>query len=1162
MADVRGSTPLGSTPSDRAGNLIEVPACRVSGAGCGIALRIPPGAPARSCGRIGGVRFGILGETRALRDDGGTAAVGGPGRRALLAMLLLEAGRIVSTERLIDGLYGDEPPTGVGNALQSQVSRLRAAVGVPIERPPGGYRLLVARDEVDVHRFERLAAEGREALAAGDPGKAAGLLRGALDLWRGSALADVGEAPFARAQVTRLEELRIAAVEDRIAAELVLDARHHRELVAELQELVSRYPLRERLRAQLMRALYGCGRQSEALRVYEDARRELAESLGADPGPELAEAHLAVLRGEPGPARPVPVSFSGGAGGAPDARASVVSRETPSAGDPAASPLRHGLPAQLTSFIGREEELARIGARISDARLVTLIGPGGAGKTRVAVEAAGRHTGEVRFVDLSGLTHGSEVPQAIAGALGLREAGPLPGTAGREAAGPGGAPLARLTAALTDRDLLLVLDNCEHLIADVARIAAELLAACPRVRVLATTREALGVNGETLCPLEPLPLPVPGAPEKDVLGSPAVRLFLERAAAVSPSGRLPDSEAAARICRALDGVPLAIELAAARLRSLSAADIAARLGDVLAGPGDRFRLLSRGSRTAQPRQRTLRGVVDWSWELLPEDERTVLSRASVFTGGWTLPAAEAICAGPVAGPAGGDAIDAEDMLDLLASLADKSLLVVDRPDGEGEGEGGVRYRLLQTIRAYAAERLAETGESETLRGAHAAYFLDLALTADPWLRRAEQLEWLRRLTADHDNLHAALRGSVAAGDTALALRLLAALCTYWMLRGIRYEGAQPARELLAATGPGGLPGLAEEYALCVITAASVTADQAELAVHLAAATDVVAGLGGMARRYPVLNLLWAPFAGVPDDETYARYAVSATSLLEPWQQALVHVGSGFHAWMVGGDIAAADREFGRALVGFRALGDRWGATMALTQLAWLSGARGDVARAVGLIDEALGHAAELGATESVAELLGERGRCGLRAGRYEEARADFTRGLELARRCGAREMFAGAHLGLGECARLTGDLAEARRLSGLALSESLDGWYTGESARAEAHIALGRIALEEGGTAAARGYFREAADVEHGARDLPLAANLADAFAGLALAEGTPRGPPNSWAWAVRCAVRRCRPVPTPPAPRTPCGPPSATRPTRRRLRAVRGSPPTGRCGR
>jgi predicted ATPase len=769
-------------------------------------------------------------------------------------------------------------------------------------------------------------------------------------------------------------------------------------------------------------------------------------------------------------------------------------------GTPPAPAPRHALPAQLTSFIGREEELARIGTRLADARLVTLIGPGGAGKTRIAVEAAGRHSGEVCFVDLSGLTHGSEVPQAIAVALGLRETGLLAGAAGRDAGAPDASPLARLTAVLADRALLLVLDNCEHLIADVAALTAGLLAACPRVRVLATTREALGITGETLCPLEPLPVPAPGAPEEDVLGSPAVRLFTERAAAVSPSGRLPDAEAAARICRALDGVPLAIELAAARLRSLSAAEIADRLGDALAGPDDRFRLLSRGSRTAQPRQRTLRGVVDWSWELLPEDERTVLRRASVFAGGWTLAAAEEICAGPAAGPAAGAAVGAEDVLDLLASLADKSLVVVDRPDGEG----GVRYRLLQTIRAYAAERLAEAGESEVLRQAHAAYFLDLALTADPHLRRAEQLEWLRLLAADHDNLHAALRGSVAAGDTDRALRLLASLCTYWMLRGLRYEGAQPARELLTATGPGAPRGFEEEYALCVMAAASATADQGEFAVHLAAAADVVAALGGMARRFPVLNLLWAPFAGVPDAETFARYTDGAAPVAEPWQRALVHVGSGFHAWMVGGDIAAGEEEFGIALTGFRALGDRWGTTMALTQLAWLSGARGDVQRAVGLIDEALGHAAELGATESVAELLGERGKCGLRAGRHDAARSDFARGLELARACGAREMIAGAHLGLGECARLTGDLAEARRLSELALSESLAGWYTGEGTRAEAHIALGRIAQEEGDTDRARGHFREAADLEHGARDLPLAASLADAFAGLALAEGEP----------------------------------------------------------
>ncbi|MFJ4987422.1 BTAD domain-containing putative transcriptional regulator [Streptomyces sp. NPDC088732] len=1038
------------------------------------------------------MRFGILGETRALRPDGQTAAAGGPGRRALLAMLLLDAGRIVGTERLIDGLYGEEPPAGVGNALQSQVSRLRSAIGAPLESHPGGYRLAVSRDEVDVHCFERLAAEGRGALADGEAARAAGLLREALGLWRGSALSDVGDAPFAGPQITRLEELRVAALEDRIAADLLLDPHRHGELAAELRELVAAYPLRERLRAQLMRALYSCGRQSEALAVYEDARRELADSLGADPGPELAEAHLAVLRGDAGPAVvAMPVS-----------RASGVSRETSSASSaPSALPPRHTLPAQLTSFVGREEELRRIGSLLADARLVTLVGPGGAGKTRLAVEAAGRYAGEACFVDLSGLTHGSAVPQAVAGALGLREAGPL-SSAGREAAAPG--PLARLTAALTDRELLLVLDNCEHLVEDVARLTHGLLSGCAGLRVLATSREALGITGEALSPLAPLPLPEEDADDAAVLASPAVRLLADRAAAAGSAESLPDPGAAARICRALDGIPLAIELAAARLRSLSAAEIADRL-DALpgaAGAGDRFRLLSRGSRTATPRQRTLRGVVDWSWELLSEEERTVLRRTSAFAGGWTLAAAEAVCAGPADPAQGAPAIDAADVLDLLASLADKSLVVVHRP--EGGGAHGTRYRLLQTIRAYAADRAAEAGESEPLRRAHAAYFLGLALTADPHLRRAEQLDWLGRLAADHDNLHSALRGAVAAGDTAAALRLLASLCTYWMLRGMRYEGAQPAAELLRATGTGPPEGLDEEYALCVMTAAAATADQGELAAHFASVAEVVRRLGGLPRRFPVLNLLWAPFSGVPDTETYAVYRRELAGQAEdPWQTALMHIGSGFQLWMAEGDIDAGEAEFTAALAAFRTLGDRWGSTMALTQLAWLSGARGDQPRALRLVDEALAVARELGATENVAELLGERGKSAVHAGRTDRARADFTACLELARRSGARELLAGAHLGLGECARLEGDLAEARRLCELALSECLTGWYTGEGARTEALIALGRIALAEGRPEQARARFL-AADPAHGARNLPLAAALAAAQAELSLAEGDP----------------------------------------------------------
>ncbi|MFE2426289.1 BTAD domain-containing putative transcriptional regulator [Streptomyces sp. NPDC059373] len=999
------------------------------------------------------MRFGILGETQARLADGSAAAVGGPGRRALLAMLLLEAGRIVTVGRLIDGLYGEDPPAGVANALQSQVSRLRSALRAPIENHPAGYRLAIPADEIDVHRFERLSQQGRDALAAGEPARAAGLLREALGLWRGSALADVGYAPFAGPQVTRLEELRIAAVEDRIAAELALDAHRHLELVAELRELIAEYPLRERLRAQLMRALYSCGRQSEALRVYEEARRELAESLGADPGAELAEAHLAVLRGD----------HTG------------VSRETSAVRHTHA----HTLPAQLTSFVGRDEELTRIGSLLGEARLVTLIGPGGAGKTRTAVEAADRHPGEACFVDLSALTDGGDVPQAVAGVLGLREAGLLPPSGGgRDGGAPD--PLARLTAALADRDLLLVLDNCEHLVAAAARFAAALLTACGAVRILATSREALGITGETLCPLAPLP------------GTTAAQLFAERGAAVRPDfDPAGETEAVRAICTALDGMPLAIELAAARLRSLTAAEIAERLGR-----DDRFRLLSRGSRTAQPRQRTLRGVVDWSWDLLTDDERAVLRRASVFAGGWTLAAAEAVC------PDGDEGIEESDVLDLIDSLVDKSLVVAYRPDGSDS----LRYRLLETIRVYGAERLAEAGEEEALRVAHAEYFIGLALTADQYMRRAEQVHWLRVLAADHDNLHAVLRRAVAAADTARALRMIAALSSYWLLRGVRYEGAAPARQVLAAIGPKAPAGRDEEYALCVLAAVSDLPDPDEYAEHVAAAAAILERIGRISRQYPVLTVIWAPFAGVPEDPAAANELLDAFLAAEdhPWLRALARLGAGFQRWLVEVDPDAAEREVGESLASFRELGDRWGIITSLSVLSDISGHRGDLARAIDLTDEALTLATELDALQDMAELLSQRAGFGVRAGQHDAARADGLRAAELARRAGTPEFAARAHLGLAESARLRGDLPEARSLCERALTECPAGYFSSNSTRAAVLGALIRIAVAEGDAARARTYYPEAVSLDH-ARYVPLAgAVAAETFGGLALLEGDP----------------------------------------------------------
>ncbi len=1045
------------------------------------------------------MRFGILGETRAHAPGGGAAALGGPGRRAVLALLLLDAGRIVPVPRMVDGLYGDHPPAGVANALQSQVSRLRSVLGDVIENHPAGYRLAVDPDEVDVHRFTRLASAGRTARAAGEPREAARLLGEALELWRGPALADVRQAPFAAAQATRLEELRIAAVEERAAVGLALG--RHGELVPELRELVGALPLRERLRAQLMRALAGSGRQFEALAVYQDARRELAETLGADPGPELAEAHLAVLRGDV--SRETSLRETRGPGASPGGiavreasapEASVdVSRET-SPPDPDRSrdvSRETSLPAQLTSFVGRSEELARIADRLDAARLVTLTGAGGAGKTRLSVEAAGLRAGEVCFVPLAGVTDGADVPQAVLGALGLREAGLMPSAA------PVLAPADRLAAALADRELLLVLDNCEHVIDPTARLVAELLARCPALRVLATSREALGITGETLCPVPPLSVPPPGTADDRSAEFPAVRLFVERATAVRPDFR-PDDErdAVLRICAALDGLPLAIELAAARLRSLSATQIATRLGALPdERPDEMFRLLSRGSRTAQPRQRTLRGVVDWSWDLLTEPERTVLRRASVFAGGWTLEAAEAVCAD--AGP-GGDAVDPYDVLDLVDSLVDKSLVVADRTDGGS----GVRYRMLETIRAYAAERLDETGRTAAARRAHAGYFLGLAVEAEPHLRRAEQLDWLRRLTADHDNLTAALHRCVADADTANGMRLLAALGTYWMLRGIRYEAVAPARRLLDAVGPNPPDGLREEFALCVMLAAPGAHEPEELGPHVAAAERIIAAGPG---RYPVAFLLWAPIAGVPDQDTYADYeAALALRESEPWFEALDHLGAGYQNWVVRGRDAEAERRFTAALHAFRALGDRWGAVLALTHLSGYLLAHGRPDRALDLIDEALALAEEMGATENRAELGCLRGQCGLRRADQEAARADFQRALELARGCGAREFQALAHQGLADCARLRGDLDEALWLCELAMSECLPTWFSGEGTRAETLLTAGRVHQAAGDLARAAAHYREALVPRQNARSRPFVALVAEAAAELALAYGDP----------------------------------------------------------
>ncbi|MFE3450739.1 BTAD domain-containing putative transcriptional regulator [Nonomuraea sp. NPDC059194] len=958
------------------------------------------------------MRFEILGPARVRDAEGRPVAIGGPRVRALLVLLAMDAGRVVTQEHLIDGLYGAEPPETAANALQSQVSRLRRALGRDlVEFHPAGYRLAVEAADVDAHRFELLTAQAREAMRTGDPARAATLFREALDMWRGTPLAD---APLAEAAATRLVELRLSAVEDRVQAELELGA--HRELAAELRELVAAHPLRERLRAQLMRALYGSGRQAEALAAYEEGRRILDDELGVTPGSELAAAHLAVLRADPslGPAR-----------------------------RPEGDVSRKGLRAQLTSFVGRADDLDRVQALLEEARLVTLIGPGGSGKTRLATEAAAVAPRDVCFVELAPISDEADLAQAVVSALDLRDSLHAPDRIAGDA-------VARLVAALAERRLLLVLDNCEHLVAAAAALADRLLAACPHLRLMATSREALGITGESIFPVAPLRLPPPGAP--GALDYPAVRLFADRAAAVRPGFTLDAEGHVIRICRALDGLPLAIELAAARLRSLSVAEVAARLDD-------RFRLLARGSRTALPRHQTLRAVVAWSWELLDADEQAMARRLTVFVGGATLEAAERVCGLPE---------------ELLTSLVEKSLVEVVNE----------RYRMLETIRAFCAERLAEAGEVDALRRAHAAHYLDLAVTADPHLRRAEQLEWLALLDEERDDLHAALRWSLGDGDTATALTLVGSLGCYWWFRGRRAEGAAMAAEVLAAVEP----GPTEEYAMCVLVAAWADHTQVDL--------GPVRYDGESPFGWEFLNVMMPMFHGPPDNyDMIATMTAEAIEELSPWMRGLSHAGLAFMRQNLGmPDEAWAHLE--RSLEAFRALGERWGSTLALSGMADLAYQEGDHAAAVELAGQAEALAEELGAVEDLADFGCRKADAVAHLGDLAEAEWQYLRVVELATRTGARETLARAHLGLGGVAMSRGELTEAKALMEQALKECPTAWYSAEDTRMRIMLGLGEVAQAAGDVETARHWYTAVLTATHGS-NLPLATKATEALSAL-----------------------------------------------------------------
>jgi predicted ATPase/DNA-binding SARP family transcriptional activator len=917
-----------------------------------------------------------------VRDKGGPLPLGGFKQRALLAILATHANKVVPVDSLVQLIWADDAPATAGHSIHVYVSELRKVLeprtsrrghtASLISKPPG-YMLRLEDEQFDLNRFQRLTEEATASVAARDWKAAADSYRKALAVWRGPAFAEFTSLPFALRESARLNELRVRAMENLFDCELAMG--RHADVVAELESLLGEYPARERIAGQLMLALYRSGRQADASDVYQSTRTRLVDEVGMEPGSELQNLLKRILNHDASLALAASVMSSRGS----------------------------HTPARITSFVGRGSELEEIDRLLSESRLVMLTGSGGVGKTRLAFEAgdrvADRYRDGVWVVDLAPLSEPGLVGPAIMAVFGLHD---QPGRTANDV----------LAGYFEHRQILLIVDNCEHLISAVSSIASALLAACRELHVLATSREILNVTGERIFRVPSLQIP----PAESLRSAEttrryqAIELFCDRALTAVPSFALTDTNAAAvaNICRRLDGIPLAIEIAASRVRGLSVEDLSRRIAAGLT--------LVTGSASSSSRQATMRAMIDWSHNLLTEHEAVMFRRLSVFVGGIDLEAAELIC--------GTHPIESAAVVDLLTTLADKSLIQID-PRAER-----TRYHILETIRKYAHEKLTQSDDAESMRRRHRDWSLELAAASEKQLHGDAQMLWLDRLEREHQNIRAASDRSLERNESEPYVRLCASMGPFWCARGLFAEGRDRLQRALDAyTEPD------RNRAQAVMWAGILARYQGDNEAARALgeeSLELYEGLNDRLGKAHALDALAALDLAADDYDNAAIHATNSLSLYEDAQCV-------------------------------------WGSAVSKYRLGLIRSSQGDSVAAHSLAQEALATSMATGDTRQIAYCHQLLGLVTLQIGDTSTAKSQFERSLRLLEQMGDRYYVAISLAYLGVASRVDHSYDSASKC--LTEANQILRELGDERDRAFALAELGALAFEQGEQISARRYL-------------------------------------------------------------------------------------------